>query len=222
MYTLLDAGWVQRRGSKQALKRPRALPSQTERPVFDRNCNRGPPHSWKLLHKLVNLEDPSLHPPHHTLMMKRAEGKHDAHRHFFMRPTHTCKGDTRAIGEPVPLFADTGAATVWLGQGPAHWWTTAQELICWITCQTFYLTRGALAVDDLLSSTLNYWLQMCLYFCSAGTSDAAGGTVSTEQFKYRSLEMMCSKVKHFPHFLNSLDSPESGHPYSSRCRDYFL
>lgn len=173
-------GGYKTRGSKLALKRPRALPSQTERPVCDRRGpNRGSPHSWKLLHKLVNLEDPPPPPsPTTLLMMKWAEGKHDAHRHFFMRPTHTCTGGARAIGEPVLLFGDTGTATVRSGPGPA-----ALELLFCIICLSFYLTRGAPAEDDLLSTTLKHWLQMCPYFFFCMIAAQAPETMSTEQFR---------------------------------------
>lgn len=84
-------------GQQASRQRPRTLPSQTDSCVFNRNCSRGPPHSWKQLHKLVNLEDWSPPPHFDSLMMKQAEGKHDAHRHLFMRPTHTCRGDILSI-----------------------------------------------------------------------------------------------------------------------------
>lgn len=79
------------RGQRASRGRPRALPSQTDSCVFHRNCSRGPLCPWKHLHKLVNLEGRSPFPPtvlsshSDTLMMKRAEGKHDAHRHLFIR-----------------------------------------------------------------------------------------------------------------------------------------
>lgn len=151
-------------------------------------------------------------------MMKWAEGKHDAHRHFFMRPTHTCAGGARAIGEPVlRLFGDTGTATARSGQGPAHWWTTAQELLFWIICPAFYLTRGAPAADDLLSSTLNHWLQMCLYFFHM-IAVHAPETMSTEQFRSKASMILCKKVKQFP--AQQIDFPDSGEPYSSCSRGY--
>lgn len=125
-----------------------SAPFANRQPCVRQELQQGPPHSWKQLHKLVNLEGRSLFPPQRffhsdTLMMKRAEGKHDAHRHLFMRLMHTCRGDILSIrgkrwrrleschsGPVYPSLQDTGAATVCSGQGAVQWWTTLHQLIC--------------------------------------------------------------------------------------------
>lgn len=79
--------------------------------------------------------------------MKRAEGKHDAYRHLFMRLMHTCRGDILSIrgsrwrrlgstsrhsGPVFPSLQDTGAATVCSSPGVAQWWTTLGQFMRWI------------------------------------------------------------------------------------------
>ncbi len=129
-----------------------SAPFANRQPCVRQELQRGPPHSWKLLHKLVNLEGRSLFPPQRffshsdTLMMKRAEGKHDAHRHLFMRLMHTCRGDTLSIrgsrwrrlgstsrhsGHVFPPPQDTEAATVCSGPGASQWWTTLGQFMRW-------------------------------------------------------------------------------------------
>lgn len=93
-------------------------------------------------------------------MMPQAEGKHDAHRHFFMRPTHTC---APAIDEPALCRNRGSCCTGWSGQGPAYWWNTAELFISpWSALVYFQSQRRDLPVSraPYSSCTQGYFLSL--------------------------------------------------------------
>lgn len=149
MYKALHGGKSVNMGQGANTDRPRVLPSQTHGHVFDRNCKQGPPHSWKQLHKLVNLEGRSLSPQQHFFFSFRyfndetGRGQtwctqtslYEADAHLQRRHTVHQGEKVQEIGschsEPVYLsLQDTGTATVSSGQTVAQWWETLKQLIC--------------------------------------------------------------------------------------------
>lgn len=144
-------------------------------------------------------------------MMKRAEGKHDAHRHFFMRPTHLRRRRPGHRWTCAPLvrrhwdsYSPVGSRSCSLADNSSG--AFVLNYLSVLLPDTRGPCSGRLTFQYFESLTTFFFLMIAVQ---------APETMSTAQFRSKASMVLCKKMKQFP--AQQIDFPDSGEPYYSSC-----